>query len=504
MKLFRCDQIREIDEYTITNEPISSADLMERAAEKLFGWIKEKYTGSTQFVVFAGPGNNGGDGLALSRMLSLAGYNVVVNYVNFTDKRSDDWEINRKRLESETSLKLNDITEGGTFPELSQNDIIIDAIFGSGLTRSAAGLPSEIISYINNSGCEVISIDIPSGLFGEDNSNNLKGAIIEADFTLSFQFPKISFMFAENNKYTGECVVLPIGLHQEAIRNISSDYYLLEKSDIKPILKIRSRFDHKGVFGHGLLIAGSFGRIGASVLAAGAALRSGIGLLTCYIPACGYQIVQTAVPEAMVITDGMNECISSALDTELFSAVGVGPGLGTDPVTQKAVIDLLADSKKPLVIDADALNILSINKEWLSLIPPGSILTPHPKEFERIAGTTSNGFDKIKKQLKFSRDYNCIVILKGSNSSISTPDGRLFFNSTGNPGMATGGSGDVLTGIVLSLLAQGYSPENAAIAGVFLHGLAGDIAAGKGSFESLIASDIINNMGNAFNEVRLV
>jgi len=504
MKLFRCEEIRLIDEYTVANEPVASADLMERAAQQLFLWIKKKYQKSSRFVLFAGPGNNGGDGLALARMLSAGEYSVTVYYVDFTEKTSTDWKTNRQRLEAETSLKLIILTYSDSFPSLHADDIIIDAIFGSGLTRTAEGFPAEIINYINKSGCEVISIDIPSGLFGEDNSKNLKGSIIEADYTLSFQFPKISFMFAENNKYIGEYAVLPIGLHEDAIRNTPSKFSFLEKSDIKPILRVRSRFDHKGVFGHGLLIAGSHGRIGASVLAAGAALRSGIGLLTCNIPACGYQIVQTSVPEAMVVTDSMTDFISAAVDTELYSAVGVGPGIGTEPSTQKALFDLLNTCKKPIVIDADALNILSLNKEWLSLIPPGSILTPHPKEFERIAGRSSNGFEKIEKQLKFSDDYNCIVVLKGSNTSVSTPDGRLFFNSTGNPGMATGGSGDVLTGIILSLLAQDFSSEEAAIAGVYLHGLAGDMAAGQSSFESMIASDIINNLGNAFNEVRSV
>jgi NAD(P)H-hydrate epimerase len=502
MKLFRCDQIRKIDEYTVANEPVASVDLMERAAQQLFIWIREHFDKSYRFVVFAGPGNNGGDGLALARILSSGGYTVAVYYVDFTEKRSADWEINRHRLEAETSLKLINISKGDSFPVLSKEDIVIDAIFGSGLTRAAEDLAAEIVSHINKSGCDVISVDIPSGLFGEDNSKNLNGTIIEADYTLSFQFPKISFMFEENNKYTGQWIVLPIGLHCDAIRNITSNYFLLEKSDIKPKLAVRSRFDHKGVFGHGLLIAGSYGRIGASILAAGAALRAGVGLLTCNIPACGYQIVQSSVPEAMVITDLMNDCISSAIITELYSAIGVGPGLGTAPETQKALFDVLSSCKKPIVLDADALNILSMNKEWLSLIPSESILTPHPKEFERLFGKSIDSYERLQKQIVFSEKFNCIIVCKGANTTLSTPSGDVFFNSTGNPGMATGGSGDVLTGIILSLLAQGYSPVNAAVTGVYLHGLAGDIAAGESCYESIIASDIINCIGKAFKEIR--
>jgi hydroxyethylthiazole kinase-like uncharacterized protein yjeF len=502
MKIFSCSQIKNIDVYTIENEPVKSIDLMERAALGIYKWIIESYPQESLFFVFVGPGNNGGDGLAISRLLTASGYKVKVFFVDQGGRKSPDWEINKIRLENETTEKLIVIKEINEFPLIDKTEIIVDAVFGSGLTRSADGLTAEVIKKINSSEAEVISVDTPSGLFCEDNSSNSKGSIIEADYTLSFQFPKLSFMFAENHKYTGEVVVLPIGLHPDAINNIPSPFSLIENHDVKTRLKQRSRFDHKGVFGHGLLMAGSYGKIGSAVLGAQAAARSGIGLISCYVPSCGYQILQTSVPEAMVLTDNNHNYISSAINTEPFSAIGIGPGIGTEPLTQKALFDLLKSCKKPMVLDADALNILSLNKEWLKLLPAGTVLTPHPKEFERLAGVSTSGYEKFEKQMKFSHDYNCIVLLKGSNSSVSTPGGRVFFNSTGNPGMATGGSGDVLTGIILSLLAQGYSPENAAIAGAYLHGLAGDLALRGDSKESLIASDIINNTGNAFNKIR--
>jgi ADP-dependent NAD(P)H-hydrate dehydratase / NAD(P)H-hydrate epimerase len=502
MKIFTGEQLREIDAYTIMHEPVASVDLMERAAGQLFNWIVDRYDRSRVFFVFAGPGNNGGDGLALARMLGHNRYNAEVHYVSFSEKTSGDWEKNRQRLLNETDLTVNYLNSADAFPVIGPGDVIIDAIFGSGLTRPVEGLAAEVIRQINMTDCKKISIDIPSGLFSEDNGNTSYENVVKADFTLSFQFPRLSFMFAENSPYVGEWFVLPIGLDSNAVSMTVSPYALLLKEDIFPLLKRRNRFDHKGNFGHGLLIAGSEGKMGASVMGAGAALRTGIGLITCHVPSCGTNIVQVAVPEAMVKQDSSAEFISEAGPTDAYSAVGVGPGLGTRGETQKALRDLLKGCTKPTVIDADALNILSLNKEWLNELPAATILTPHPKEFERLAGKARNGYERLNKQIEFSKSHNCTVILKGANSSVTTAAGKVFFNSTGNPGMATAGSGDVLTGIILSLLAQGYLPEEAARLGVYLHGLAGDIAAEESGFESLIAFDIINCLGKAFNKLR--
>jgi hydroxyethylthiazole kinase-like uncharacterized protein yjeF len=309
-------------------------------------------------------------------------------------------------------------------------------------------------------------------------------------------------MFAENSNYVGDWVILPIGLSANAVRNISSPYTYLEQSDVAVLLRRRNKYDHKGIYGHGLLVSGSFGKTGAAILGCKAALRSGIGLVTCHTPVSGVQIIQSALPEAMVIPDRNEKHLSEIGKTEPYSAIGIGPGIGTEPESQRALHKLLEECGKPIVIDADGLNILSLNKEWYPLIPERAILTPHPKEFERLAGKSSNSFDRLKSQVKFSGDHKCFVILKGANTSITTPDGKVYFNSTGNPGMATAGSGDVLTGILLSLLSQGYPPENAAVLGVYLHGLAGDISAGELCYESIIASDIINSLSAAFRKLR--
>jgi len=502
MKIFRCDQVRQIDEYTIIHEPIMSIDLMERAAGKLYEWYVERFERSREVLIFAGPGNNGGDGLALARKLARNRNEPEVFYVQFTDKTTGDWEINRKRIEKETNVTFRIINSIDQFPVINSGDVIIDAIFGSGLSRPAEGLASEVIKKINESGSTVISIDIPSGLLGEDNCKNIPENIVNADFTLSFQFPKLSFLFAENEKHTGKWYVLPIGLDSTAINNTETPFSFLENGFVKMLMKERNKFDHKGVFGHGLLVGGSYGKIGAIVLGANAALRTGAGLITCHIPSGGNDIIQSAFPEAMISQDTGKEYITRITDTDMYDAVGIGPGMGTESLSQKALREFIQNCKKPLVIDADALNILALNKEWLSDLKPLTILTPHPGEFDRLAGKSSCGYERLQKQIELSQKFNSIIVLKGAYTSVSTPDGKVWFNSTGNPGMATAASGDVLTGMILSLLAQGYDPVDASLTGVFLHGLAGDLVALKSGYESLIASDIIKEIGNAYKMIK--
>lgn len=503
MKIFLSEQIRQIDELTVKNEPVESVDLMERAASAVAEWYKERFSRSQRILIFTGPGNNGGDGLAVARMLKKERYETEVFYVHFTESTSNDWKINRERLLNETGVPFNIIDNAGQLPMIFREDIIIDAIFGSGLSRPVEGPVAEIVRCINESEhFTVISIDIPSGLFAEDNSNNNPDNIIKADHTLSFQFPKLSFMFAENHIYAGSWTILPIGLDQRAIMTTLTPYELLEGTSVAPLIKKRNKFDHKGILGHGLLIGGSYGKMGAVVLAARAALRTGTGLVSCHVPYCGNLPLQAAIPEAMVIHDKSERYISDISYPDIFDAFGIGPGMGTMNESHDALFRFLASCKKPLVIDADALNILSANPEWLSMLPEKCILTPHPGEFERLAGKTGSGYERLEKQVEFSHKYNCIVVLKGAHTSVTTPSGEVWFNSTGNPGMATAGSGDVLTGMILSLLARHYEPADAAVAGVFLHGLAGDIAAEVLGFEAVMASDIIDAISGAFRRIR--
>lgn len=504
MKLFSSKQVSGIDSYTIKHEPIASVDLMERASMALCNEFTCLFQPERRVLFFIGPGNNGGDGLALARMLDGKGYPCFVFIARVSEKLSADSEINLKRLLAHKKVKVSDIRGTGDFPVISGNDVVVDALFGSGLTRPVEGLGAELIKHINRGAAPVFSIDIPSGMFGEDNTGNINGHIIKADFTCSFQFPKISFMFAENEAFTGSWKVLPIGLHETAISRTESNYYYITSGMVAEKIPVRKKFSHKGTFGHALLIAGSYGKTGAAVLAAGSCLRAGTGLLTVHLPLCGNQVMQVAVPEAMVSPDVSNKFISGLPGPGHYTAVGAGPGIGTKKQTKEVLRKLLMKAEAPVVLDADALNILAGSKSLLKLLPENTILTPHPGEFDRLAGKSSCGWDRHLVQIKFALKYKVVVVLKGAYTSIALPDGRCFFNPTGNPGMATAGSGDVLTGIILSLLAQGYSPADASITGVYLHGLAGDIAKEKNGEESLIAGDIIANLGNAFNRVRNV
>lgn len=502
MKIFTSEQVRQIDKYTIENEPIASIDLMERAAQQIAGWLITHYDRRYSFIVFSGSGNNGGDGLAVARMLLQQFYKVTVYVIRISDKLSPDAQINYERFKKLDSSEIMDVHEKDQLPFISENNIILDAIFGSGLSRPSDGFTARVIKHLNSLPNTKIAIDIPSGLFGEDNSGNKLDNIIQADITLTLQFPPLSFFFAENEQYTGKWVVLPIGLASHAIQEIDSPYKYVLSDDIKKLLKKRARFSHKGTYGNVLLIAGSYGMMGAAVLGAKAALRAGSGLVTVHLPGFGYQIVQTAIPEALVSMDESDLIFSSVPELAGYNAIGIGPGLGSMIKTQRALFDLLKKVKVPFVIDADGLNILSANKEWLKSLPPGTILTPHPKEFDRLAGESRTGYDRNQIQMDFARKNNVIVVLKGACTSITMPDGSCYFNSTGNSGMATAGSGDVLTGIILSLLGQGYKPVHAALVGVYLHGLAGDYAAKEGSEESVIAGDIIENIGKAYRTCR--
>ena len=501
MKLFSTNQIAEIDIYTIQNEPIADIDLMERASMQISNWIIQRFSTERKIVVFAGPGNNGGDAMAIARQLADLDYICEFYLLDFGKELKGSPAINWKRLKEQKKVHLSRLVNRNDLPKINETDIILDGLFGSGLNRSLEGFPAEIVHNINQLLNTIIAIDIPSGLMGEDNSGNIPDNIIRADYTLTFQFPKISFLFPENEQYVGEWFVLPIGLHPDGINEISSSYHFVEAGEVREIIPLRMKFDHKGTYGHALLIAGSYGKMGAAVLSSKACLRAGVGLLTTHVPRMGYSIVQTAVPEAMVSIDQHDSICTEFPDLEIYSAIGIGPGLNKKTNSCNALCSLLETSKVPLVIDADALNILSEHKEWLEKIPENSILTPHPGEFRRLAGESENSYLQLQKQIQFSKKYKVVVVLKGAHTAISTPDGKVFFNSTGNPGMATAGSGDALTGVLLGLLAQGMSSWDASLAGVFIHGLAGDFAAKDGSEFSLTAGDIIDYLGKAFSVI---
>jgi ADP-dependent NAD(P)H-hydrate dehydratase / NAD(P)H-hydrate epimerase len=496
MQILAAEQIREWDAYTIKNEPISSLDLMERAATKCVEWLRANQLLSHPYTIYCGKGNNGGDGLAIARMLAGKGVRVKCYILELGHKGSEDFQANLARLH-DSNVEITYIQSSAQLYQLEKDQVVIDAIFGSGLNRKPDGIIAELIRHINQSGRPVISIDIPSGMFAGCSSKD--NEVVKARFTLSFQCYKPAFLLPENEEVLGELVILDIGLHHAFLEQLPMEMELLEKEVIKAIYKPRKRFAHKGSFGHSLLIGGSYGKIGAIQLAARACLHSGTGLLTTYIPKCGYLPMQTTVPESMVITGSHNQLVrDTPPDTAKYQAIGIGPGLGTAPETVKAMEQLLLQYKHPTVIDADGLNILSEHQALLSKIPPFSILTPHPKEFERLFGKSANDYERVQLARKKARELQVVIVLKGHHTLIAMPGGKGYFNTTGNAGMATGGSGDVLTGMITGLLAQGYRPGEAALLGVFLHGLAGDFAAAEQSQEAMIASDIINFLPEAF------
>lgn len=503
MKIFTSAQIHELDKYTIEHDKIKSIDLMERAASELTESILSMWDESSRFVVFAGPGNNGGDALAVARMLTERHCEVDVYLFNINNSLSSDCHANAERLRKMKNLKsFNEVVQEFDPPTLDTGCIVIDGLFGSGLNKPLSGGFAALVKYINSSTAKVVSIDVPSGMMTEDNTYNVRANIIRADVTLTLGSKKLCMFFADNQPKLGKVKVLDIGLSKEYIENTSTQHTVIEAADIKQMLKPRDAFAHKGSMGHALLIAGCYGMAGAAILSSKACLRSGVGKLTIHSPKRNIAIIQTAVPEAIAQMDKEDTYYTQAVDTAEYDAIGIGPGLGQSENTSIALIAQIRSNKTPIVLDADALNMLASHRAWIQQLPHGLILTPHPKELERLIGTTStDDHERLTHAIDLASMIHGYVLLKGHYSALCTPDGKVIFNSTGNAGMATGGSGDVLTGIITGLLARGYDREEACILGMYLHGLAGDLAARDLGEESLIASDIINYIPKAFLKI---
>ena len=503
MKIFTGAQIKELDTYTIEHEPIRSIDLMERASKVVTRVITERWDSRTPVVVFAGPGNNGGDALAVARMLGEQGYSVSVYLFNIHNKLSDECSINKKRLGDGRRVKdFIEVTLDFDPPRLDAQTLVVDGLFGSGLNKPLSGGFASLVKYINQSPCQVVSIDLPSGLMTEDNTYNIPANIIKANLTLTFGQKKLSMLLADNQHYLGEVRVLDIMLSQEYIARSDAQYVVVEEQDIRRRLRPRGEFSHKGQMGHALIIAGSYGMTGAAILATKACLRSGVGKVTVRTPKRNYSIMQISVPEAVLQMDHEESYFSEPVDTQAFDALGIGPGIGTQEHTAIALIAQIRRAHCPILIDADALNIMANHRAWMQQLPQGIIMTPHPAEFDRLSGSVSNGcYDRLSKARDMAERLGAYVILKGHYTAICLPDGHVIINPTGNAGMATAGCGDVLAGIITGLLARGYSQADACMLGVYLHGLAGDLAARELGQESLVAGDLIKYLPKAFIKV---
>ena len=504
MKIFNSAQIRELDNYTIAHEPIESIELMERAAKAITYNIMQTWTNKTPFVVFAGPGNNGGDALAVARMLAMSDYVVSVYVFNIHNHLTEDCEKNKQRaLDSKRLKDFHEVVVDFEPPKLTADMVVVDGLFGSGINKPLSGGFASLVKYINQSPSKVVSIDLPSGLMAEDNTYNVWQNIIQADYTFTLQQLKLSMLLADSQPYLGEVRVLDIRLSSTYIQETIAQYQLLEEQDIRSRLRQRSPFAHKGDMGTALLIARCYGMAGAAVLATRACLRSGVGKVIVHTPKRNYGIMQTSIPEAVLQMDKEETIFSEPVETDDFEAVGMGPGLGKNETTAIALIAQIRRTQCPMVLDADALNILGNHRAWMQQLPEGMIFTPHSAEFDRLEGIASNGcYDRLLKATRLAERIHGYVLLKGHYSALCTPEGKVFFNPTGNAGMATAGSGDVLLGIITGLLAQGYNPKDACLVGMYLHGLAGDLAVRDLGEESLLASDIITYLPKAFLRIR--
>ena len=501
MKIFNTEQIRSWDAWTIEHEPIRSVDLMNRAAQVFTDWLTGLYPDTRRSVViFAGTGNNGGDGLVVARLLHWLNYDVKVFVCDLSGKRSPDFEAQLIPKPEDIDVVFLQDSGGLKAIAVPENALIVDALFGSGLTRPLEGDWLQVIRFLNDLPNEIVSIDLPSGLFADRATPG--DAVVKANRTFSFESPKRAFFFAENAERVGEWTYGSIGLHLDFYNRAETPFHFLTAYQAGLLMRPRPKFSHKGTYGHALVIAGSYGKMGAAVLAARGCLRAGAGLLSVHAPRCGFVVLQTAVPEAMFSADRRATMWTGAPDLQSYAAIGAGPGIGRAPETADALKNMLIalqNTSRGLVLDADALNLLADNPGWWRWMPRNTVITPHPKEFERLFGRSANDFERNDLQRAKAQEHGIFIVLKGAHTAVACPDGACWFNSTGNPGMATGGSGDVLAGILTGLLAQGYSARDAALLGVFLHGLAGDLAAQKRGLAGLTAGDIAENLGEAEN-----
>lgn len=497
MKIFSKEQIYEGDQLTAKKQNISSTELMERAGIQIFNWLHVRMQGAQVPIhVFCGIGNNGGDGLVVARHLIIHGYNVKTYIVNCSDKRTKDFLVNYDLIKQTTKQWPEMMNCEADFPEIHKDDIIVDAIFGIGLNRPVNDWVKSLFMHFKNSQAFTLSVDIPSGVYTDKVPEDENG-VVWANYTLSFQSPKLVFFLPETSKFSIQWEVLDIGIDREFLYRTETESELIGKNEVLPIYIPRQKYAHKGDFGHSLIIGGSYGKMGSVMLTSRAALAIGAGLVTAYVPKSGYQIMQTGFPEAMVITDDDEEFISNISFDMEPTVIGLGIGMGTETKTVSALEKFLKSNKTPLVIDADGLNMLSTKKKLLKALPEHTVLTPHPKELERLIGAWNDDFDKLKKTKAFSKKYKVIVVIKGAHT-ITVFQDKYYINTTGNPGMATAGSGDVLTGVITGLISQGYEPLSATVFGVYLHGKAADIAIEDLGYQSLIASHIIEALGEAY------
>lgn len=505
MKLPNAYQMKELDAYTIQHNDIKSIDLMETAALKVAEFIYSHYTNhDTPIIIYSGPGNNGGDGLALARLLSKSNFTNIRAYLfNTNNSLSEDCKQNAERLKDECpEVSFTEIQQQFEAPEMNKGTLIIDALFGTGLNKPLGGGYAALVKFINASPAQVISIDMPSGLMCEDNTYNSPSAIVRATYTLTLGLPKLALILPDNQQYVGKTFILDIDLCYEKLNDMTIPYQITNKCHVAQLLRERATYGHKGTFGNALLIAGKYGMAGAALLAAKACLKAGVGKVTIHSPIKNNDILQIGVPEAVLHHDENETIFTTPERTDDYQAIAIGPGIGTDKRTALAFIEQTSHANIPMLIDADGINILGGHKGWISQIPANTIFTPHAKEMQRLGICNTDSYSILLEAINMAKQHNFYICLKGHYTAVCTPNGEVYFNPTGNSGMATAGSGDVLTGIILALLAQRYNEFDACLLGTYLHGLAGDIAAQELGEHAITATDIIQYLPQAFKNMR--
>lgn len=476
--------MREADAHTIQTEPVTSADLMERASQAFVDCFCKHFPDKNILIsVYCGTGNNGGDGLAIARLLKAGRYkNINVKIARFSDHSTADFDTNFNRIK-EASVDFTELKAGENPQENAA--IIIDALLGSGLNKPLNGAFADLVAHLNSLKKQIIAVDVPTGFFTE-GVINLNAVVLKADLVITFQRPKINFLLPESAFFMDDFVVVDIGLDENFLQNSDSFYHLVEEKDVVKTVWPRKKFQHKGTFGHALIIAGQEKTMGAALLCATACAYAGAGLTTACIPASGLTALNTLIPEVMAIV--REEKQLPEIEWKKFTVIGAGSGLGKN--AQQLIEALLSNYKNPIVLDADALNMISDNPDWWKFIPENAVITPHVKEFDRLFGKHDSWWQRLETAKKQASAKKIVIVLKNQYTIIAAPDGQLYFNLTGNPAMATGGMGDVLTGVITALLAQGYSSLNAAINGVFVHGQAGDDLALKDRLHVVLPAQV--------------
>lgn len=497
IKIIASPNIKLIEAESIIEQNIQSVDLMERAGTAFADWFTQHFKDiKVPIQIFCGTGNNGGDGLVIARLLSQRFYAIQIMICHLSGLESDNFKLNKKKLPSKQGIQLFELFENDPSDQIPfiNNGIVIDALLGTGTNRTLIPYWQNIFDIINTKNTIKVAVDIPSGMPSEAM---FEGTPICCDYTISFQCPKLSFFIPESATYVGDLTLVSIGLSMDAIVKTPSPYFLTTEKDIQTLIKKRNRISNKNNFGHALIIAGSSTMPGAASLAGRSCMRSGVGLCTiATIPDC-FNIILSRSPELMC----MNLLEIKQMSWNRINSIAIGPGIGhADYINE--IFDTILQQDIPMVIDADGLNYISKEKSRLNQLKPNTIITPHTGEFDRLFGPSDNGFERLKKARLAAQQYHLIIILKGANTAVVNSNGCVYFNQTGNSGMATAGSGDVLTGIIAGLLAQAYEPFNAARTAVWIHGLSGDYALQQQSFESLIASDIIEQLGQSFNSLK--